>query len=407
MLTAKKIEKLKSAGRYRDGLVRGLYLQVGSNGAKSWLLRYELRGRERMLGLGSASTFTLKEARERAFAARRQLADGIDPVDAKAAAKAAFAKAMTFSEAADRYFTQHEGKWSNATHRAQFLDSMRKYAFPVIGSLPVAAVDTALVIKILEQDYKGKTFWNGAPETASRVRNRIESVLDWAAVRGYRTGDNPARWKGYLDQVLPGKRQLARTEHHAAMAYGDVPAFMAELSTRNSVAAAALRFLILTAARTAEVTGARWSEIDLDTAVWTIPAERMKARTEHRVPIAKEAVELLRSIYIEDDNPHVFIGSRAGTGLSALAMFKTLKRTGRTETVHGFRSSFRTWAAERTAYPREVCEQALAHTVGSAVERAYARTSLFDHRRRLMAEWAQFCCSPPATGEVVPLRGGR
>ena len=224
----------------------------------------------------------LKEARDRALAARQKLADKLDPLkikrDERAAAAVAAAKALSFQEAADRYFDQHQSKWSNRKHAAQFLSTLRTFAFPLIGGLPVASIDTPLVLKVLEQPVADGRFWSTRPETASRVRNRIETVLDWATVRGHRSGDNPARWKGFLDQVLPARRQLARLEHHAAIAYAELPAFMAQLATHKTVAVAALRFLILTAARTSEVNGARWAEIDFDNATWTIPADRMKAR---------------------------------------------------------------------------------------------------------------------------------
>ena len=413
MLTAKKVEKLKIPGRYRDGLIPGLYLQVAEGGAKSWLLRYEVAGREHMLGLGSARTFTLKAARERARAARVQLADGIDPLVAKRAARATAAaeaaKAISFREVAEKYFDQHAAKWSNRKHRDQFLASLRDYAFPLIGALPVAALDTALVLKVLEQPVAASrgnpagAFWSVRPETASRVRSRIENVLDYATVRGHRQGDNPARWKGYLDQVLPTAR---RVKNLAALSYAELPAFMTTLAAVPGVPARALEFLILTAARAGEVVGARWSEIDLGAAIWTIPAERMKARREHRVPLSPRALDLLKGLYREDGNPFVFIGGRGG--LAETAMFHLLRRLGRGDiTIHGFRSTFRVWAAERTSYPREVAEQSLAHSVGSAVERTYARTTLFDHRRRLMAEWSAYCYGPPVEGAVVPLRGTR
>jgi integrase len=407
MLTAKKIEKTKAPGRYRDGLVRGLYLQVGDGGAKSWVLRYERDGRERMLGLGSAREFTLKQARERALTARQLLADKIDPLDIKKAERAKraaeAARSLPFREAAARYFDQHAAKWSNRKHTDQFLASMRNFVFPLLGDTPVATIDTPLVLKVLEQPveagrgYPAGRFWDVRPETASRVRNRIESILDWARVRGFRDGDNPAKWKGYLDQVLPARRQLGRTEHHPSMPYADVPGFVAELREREGVAAKALLFLILTASRSGEVTGARWPEIDFESATWTVPAERMKARKEHKVPLSEQALDLLRGLYTEDGNEFVFIGGKRGAGLYTAALDNTLKQMGRRDvTVHGFRSAFRTWAAERTAYPREVAEQALAHAIGNAVERAYARTTLFDQRRRLMAEWATFVTTPAA-----------
>ena len=385
MLSAKKVEKLKTAGRYRDSEVPGLYLQVSDGGTKSWLLRYELGGRERMLGLGSSRIFSLKEARARARTARQQIADGIDPIAAKRTAKATAAKALTFREAAERYLDQHEAKWESRKHADQFLASLRQYAFDHIGALPVDAIDTPLVLKVLEAG----RFWTARPETANRVRGRIQNVLDWATVRGYRQGDNPARWRGHLDQVLPPRAKLAKVEHHPSMAYREVPAFMAQLATLETVAARALEFTILTATRTGEAIGARWAEIDFETAAWTVPSERMKARREHIVPLSAQAVELLRSLYVEEGNPHVFIG-RAGSALTRTAMATMLRRMGCAATIHGFRSSFRVWCAEQTNYPREVAEAALAHVTGNSVERAYQRSSLFDHRRRLMADWGSY-----------------
>lgn len=414
-LTMKKVVRLKAAGRYGDG--KGLYLQVTTTGTKSWIFRYERDGRERALGLGPLHTVDLAAARERARAARLQLLDGIDPLAARRAAvaerKAAAARELTFRAAAESYFNQHSNKWRNAKHRAQFLSSLRDYVFPILGALPVGAISTPIVLRVLEQPVAAVrglpagTFWSVRPETANRVRGRIDAVLDWATVRGYRTGDNPARWRGHLDQVLPTAR-ASKPNHHAALPYAEVGAFVAELATRDGVGARALEFLILTAARTGEVIGARWEEIDLDNAIWTIPAGRMKGNKEHRVPLSERAVELLRGLAKERGNPFLFIGPRAGAGLSSMAMNAVLQRMSRTDiTVHGFRSSFRDWAAERTAYPNHVVELALAHAVGNVVERAYLRADLLDQRRRLMADWAAYCAMPPATGAVVPLRSTR
>ena len=406
-LTAKRVERLlKKPGRYRDdGPVRGLLLVVVNPNNASWQLRYERGGRERWFGLGSVKTFSLKEARERARRAQQQLADGIDPIDAKRAEKSAkalaAAKAMTFEQAATQYFDQHEAKWRNAKHRNQFLSTLRAYVFPTIGKLAVAAIDTGLVLKCVEPHWHAKT------ETMSRVRNRIESVLDWATVRGYRTGDNPARWKGHLDQVLPARVKIAKPEHHAALPYAELPAFLTKLRTQEGMAARALEFTILTAARAGEVIGASWDEIDFQTATWTGPAKRIKGGREHRVPLSPTAVKLLRELYTQDGNPHVFIGPEAGSGLSYMAMHKLLRRLDAgSSTVHGFRSTFRDWAAECTAFPNHVVEMALAHSVGSAVEKAYRRDDLFDKRRKLMDAWATYCASAPvkAAGEVVLLR---
>lgn len=421
MLTAKRIAKLrKKPGRYHDGgdLGRGLYLQVYAGGA-SWLLRYERGDRpknERWMGLGSLADFSLKEARERARAARQLLADGIDPLDqkraAKAAALAASAKLISFEEAAKAYFDQHEKKWRNAKHRAQFLSTLDDYAFPKIGKLAVADIDTGAVLKVLEQkhkDYSEQRLWEAIPETANRVRGRIEQVLDWAAVRGYRKGDNPARWKGHLANVLPPRGSIQVVEHHAALPYAEIGQFMADLRVREGTAAAALEFTILTAARTGETIGALWSEIDLTTKLWTVPANRIKGGKEHRVPLSDRSIALLRALPTEQGNPFIFIGPRKA-GLSNMAMSSVLGRMGREGiTVHGFRSSFRDWAAECKSYPNFVVEMALAHVVGDKVEAAYRRGDLLDKRKRLMSEWARYCSTPSVKADkvVVPMRGRR
>ena len=395
-LTVKGIERLARPGRHPDGY--GLYLKINPNGIKSWIFRYERGGRERWMGLGPAHTITLKAARERARRAREQLLDGIDPLEARRAQQAAAATAMTFAQCAQAYFEQHEARWKNRKHRAQFLSTIQTYAYPLIGSRPVSSIDTPAVLRVLEQPiaadrgYPAGQFWASRPETANRVRGRIETVLDWASVRGQRSGDNPARWKSHLDQVLPGRGQIAKVEHHAALPYSELPAVMAALAIRPGTAARALQFLILTAARTGEVIGARWSELDLDNQLWSIPAGRMKGGREHRVPLSAAAVALLRSLPTEDNNEFVFIGSATGTALSDMAMTAVLRRMGHTAiTVHGFRSTFRDWAAEVSHFPNHVVEMALAHAIGDKVEAAYRRGDLFAKRRELMTAWAEFC----------------
>jgi integrase len=405
VLTTKKVEREKRPGRYRDGHIRGLYLQIGPTGGKSWLLRFERDGRERWFGLGPLSVVDLRTARERARAARLLLLDGIDPIDNRKAERAklaaAKAKLLTFREGAQAYFDQHEGKWKNAKHRQQFLSTLKTYAYPTLGDMAVSDIDTPAVLRVLERD----RFWLEKTETASRVRARIESVLDWATVRGYRTGDNPARWRGHIGEVLPARGQVAKVEHHAAMPWREIPAFMPELRKREGVAARALEFTILTAARTGEVIGAQWSEISLEEKLWVIPARRMKGGKEHRVPLSGRAIALLRALPTEPDNPHVFLGSRAGTGLSSMAMPQVLQRMGRGDiTVHGFRSSFRDWCSETTNFPNHVVEMALAHTVGNAVEAAYRRGDLLAKRRQLAEAWSKYCTSPPPTGAVLPMR---
>jgi integrase len=401
-LTVKKHHKLVRSGRegmHLDGPpsgVRGLYLVVENKRNANWGLRYQLNMKTRWMGLGSAllgDGVTLDSAREKAKAARAKLRDKIDPLavrqQERTAAAAAALRQITFAEAAHEFHKQRESGWRNRKHAAQVLSSLRVYAFPVIGKLPVDAVDTPLVLKIL------RPIWNDKTETASRLRGRIEAVLAWAQVNGYRSGDNPARWRGHLEMALPKRTDVAGIKHHAALPYQDVPEFVAALRLRDGVAAQALAFLIYTAARTGEVIGARWSEIDVANAVWTVPPERMKAHRAHRVPLSKQAVELLRSLYREPGNAYVFIGARNGATLSNTAMVALLRRMSQDITAHGFRSSFRTWAAEQTNFPREVAEQALAHIIPGAVERAYKRTTLFDKRRQLMGQWAKYCLSPP------------
>ncbi len=409
MLTAKKVERTKTPGRYRDGLIPGLMLQISESGAKSWILRYELRGRERMLGLGSATAFNLKEARERARSARQLLADGVDPLDVKrerqAEAKLAAAKKLTFAEAAERYFNQHQSKWINATHRDQFLASLRVYAFPVLGGMDVAAIQLADVLRAIEPIWTTKTV------PADRVRNRIENTLDWCVVRGHRPpGTNPARWKGHLDQVLPAARQVAPRGHHVAIAYSALPSFMVELRQQEGIAARALEFLILTAARRGEALGARWEEIDFASATWIVPAHRMKAKREHRVPLSSTVLDLLRTLPREDGNPYLFIGVRAGQAVGDQALARVLKRMGHDNiTVHGMRSAFSDWAHEQTAHANHTIELALAHNVGNEVERAYRRGPMVAKRARLMTDWAKYCATPPVTqtgADVVPI-GGR
>jgi len=359
------------------------------------------------MGLGPVDDFTLDEARERARKARQLLKDGFDPIDvrkeerAKRAADVAVAAAanVTFKECAEQYFKFHSRKWKNAKHAAQFLSTLRMYAYPVLGKVPVAAIDKALVLKAIEPIWYQKT------ETASRVRGRIEAVLDFAKTRGYRSGENPAAWDGNLVHALPARGTIAKVEHHAALSYSDLPSFMEQIATREGVAARALEFTILTAARTGEVIGTRWSEIDLEAKLWTIPAERMKAKREHRVPLTSKVVEILKALPREAD--FVFPGGHKGAPISNMAMAQLLKRVGRDNiTVHGFRSAFRDWAAERTNYANHVIEMALAHVIGDKVEAAYRRGDLFAKRSRLMGDWARFCTAKPAdaAGVVTPIR---
>jgi integrase len=366
------------------------------------LFRFARQGRERWMGLGPYPDVSLAEARQKAFDARRLLRDGVDPIEARRGARMAArleeARGLTFKDCAERYIAAHEAGWRNAKHRAQWRSTLGTYASPELGDLSVAAIDTALVMKTLEP------IWQAKPETADRLRGRIEAVLDWAAARNYRTGDNPARWRGHLDKLLPARRRLARVKHHAALPARDLPAFMVELRDQAGVSARALEFAILTAARTGEVIGATWGEIDMGEKVWTVPAERMKGGRTHRVPLCERTVEILDTLPRGGDS--VFGGTRARKPLSQMALLMTLRRMKRDDlTVHGFRSTFRDWAAECTSFPREVAEAALAHVISDKVEAAYRRGDLFERRRQLMEAWSRYCASRPRNAtSVVPIR---
>jgi integrase len=402
-LTAREVVTLREAGSHADG--DGLYLQVAPGGSRSWFLRYQRHGRRRELGLGGFPAVSLADAREKAGAARRMLAAGGDPIEARRAernkAEVAVAKVVTFKEAAERYITAHKAGWRNPKHRAQWTATLETYAYPHFGALAVAAVDVGLVLQAVEP------IWSVKPETAGRVRGRIEAIIDWATARGYRTGENPARWRGHLENLLPARSKVRRVEHHAALPYPEIGTFLAELRKQAGIAARALEFTILTAARTGEAIGARWDEFNIAERIWIIPAERMKAGKEHRVPLSDAALAILTEMAAIRLGDHVFPGGRIERPISNMAMLMTLRRMGRDDlTTHGFRSSFRDWCAERTAFPAEVAEMALAHAVGDKVEAAYRRGDLFAKRRQLADAWAKFCASAPA-GEVVPIRAPR
>lgn len=398
-LSVKSVAAKKRTGYFADG--GGLNLQVSSTGSKSWVLRYMLNLKAREMGLGSQRVVTLAEARGKAEEARKLLADGIDPLEARNAkdAQAALTKArsISFSKCAESYITAHRAGWRNAKHADQWTNTIKTYAGPVFGPLPVQDIDVALVLKVLEP------IWTEKPETASRLRARIERVLDWATVRGYRSGENPARWHGHLDKLLPALKKKSRVKHHPALPFADASTFMASLRAQEGTAARALEFTVLTIARTGETIGAKWAEIDLNAAIWTVPASRMKAGKAHRVPLSPQVLKLLRSLPREGE--YVFPGRNAKRPLSNMAMLELLRRMDREDlTVHGFRSTFRDWASESTNYPREVCEQALAHSIADAVEAAYRRGDLFEKRRRLMAEWAKHCDRAGDSAAVVPMR---
>ncbi|MBL1258003.1 site-specific integrase [Methylocystis sp. Sn-Cys] len=407
-LTARTVATA-GVGYHCDG--DSLYLQVtqGGDGSlnRSWLVRYatgeikmsasgKSRRAERQMGLGPYPRVSLKEAREKAQEALRLTASGQDPVEAKRASKSsaalANAKAMSFAECAEAYIRSHEHGWRNDKHRAQSRNTLATYAHPAIGPLPVAGIDVGLVLKVLEP------IWVSKPETASRLRGRIEAILDWARARGFREGENPARWRGHLDKLLPARSKIRRVEHHAALPYSAIPSFMGELHERDATAARALEFTILTAARTGEVIGVTWDEIDLRERVWTIPASRMKGGRQHRVPLSDAAITILETQAQRREGKFVFSGGN-GRALSNMALLMLLRRMGLDVTAHGFRSSFRDWAGDCTHFPREVIEAALAHVVESKVEAAYRRSDAIEKRRKLMDAWARFCVEETQTGE--------
>jgi integrase len=407
-LTAVAAKALVAAGRpgaHADG--GNLYLRIAGPSAAKWTLRYMLAGRAREMGLGAYDPdgrrgLTLAEARAAAADAQRLLRDGVDPLahrraEAEAAevrAAEADAKSRTFREAAGLYVAAHDAGWRNPKHRAQWRATLDAYAHPLIGELPVGEIDTDHILRCLNP------IWTAKPETAARVRGRIEAVLDYAAARGWRAGQNPARWRGHLSNLLPRRSKVAPVEHHAALPWREMGAFMARLRAQGGTAARALEFCVLTATRTGETIGARWSEVDLEAAVWTVPAGRMKAGKEHRVPLSGAAVAVLRAmapLRPEEGDGFVFPGGKADGPLSSMAMLMLLRRMGRGDlTVHGFRSAFRDWCEEATSTPHAVSEAALAHAIGDKVEAAYRRGDLFAKRRALMEEWARFCAEAPA-----------
>lgn len=395
-LNARKVETLKKIGRHADG--GGLYLSIAKDGGRKWVFLYRRNGRLREMGLGSARAVPLGIARDKAAAARLLLSDRIDPLSKRQDE----ALSPTFNECLEQFLASNEAGWRNAKHASQWRNTLKAYAEPVIGRLAIKEIDTHHVMKILDPIWATKT------ETASRVRGRMENVLDWAAARGYRKGENPARWRGHLDKLLPRRSKVQKVEHHSALPYSEITAFMLELRKREGVAARAMEFTILTAARTSEVIGAHRSEFDLAAKVWIIPGDRMKTGREHRVPLSARAIAVLKAVGIGPDDlldpsAVVFANPPNRVALSSNAMLALLARMDRHDlTVHGFRSTFRDWAAETTSTPNEVVEMALAHTVKNKAEAAYRRGDLLTKRAVLMEEWASFCAKP--LGKVLPLK---
>lgn len=423
-MTALQVRRLNSPGFHAVGGVPGLLLQVTPGEGRSWVLRTMVGGKRRSMGLGSYPGVSLSKAREAAASAREQIQAGIDPIAARKAAKgailAAQARELTFAEAAERCHASKSAEFRNAKHRQQWINTLKRYAYPVIGNAPVSSIDLPLVLKVLEPIWKDKT------ETATRLRQRIESVLTWATVSGYRSGDNPARWQGNLAEVLahPAKLKKEKKQHHPALPWQRIPEFMADLRARDGMGARALEFAILTACRSGEVRGAAWDEIDFSAGTWTIPASRMKAGNPHTVPLSHDALTLLEKLPRMAGQPLIFPATRGGQlsdmTLSSCTrrMHQSLKDAGgegytdpnadhRPVVPHGFRSSFKDWCRNQAAFPDEVSELALAHVNNDATRAAYARDKLLPQRTKLLAAWAQYCRQKPGAADVVSMQGKR
>lgn len=405
-LTDLNVRRKSKAGAYADG--RGLYLQVSPSETKSWLFRFMLSGRERWMGLGPYPDVTLAEARDKALECRQMLRDGVDPIEYRRAKRVATklmaGKNMTFQECAEDHIEAHRPGWRNPKHAAQWRSTLETYAYPIIGQVPVGDIDTGLIMRVL------KPIWQTKTETANRLRQRIEAVIDGAIALGHRSGDNPARWRGHLQNLLPSQSKVSRVQHFKAMAYTDIPTFFRDLRQRDAISARAMAFSILTAARSGEVRGVTWVEINMDQAIWTIPEERTKSGRPHRIPLSPEALAVLhkmKAIQVHGEE-HVFPGRRPGRQMSENTMRKFLQNDMQRDglTVHGFRSTFRDWAAEQSSCPREVAEAALAHALKDKTEAAYQRGDLLEKRRELMVAWADHCASL-RKGEVVDITSFR
>lgn len=399
-LNSLSLSRAKKPGYFADG--GGLYLQVTPAGARSWIYRFALAKRRREMGLGSFPDISLAAARQEAANSRALVKAGQDPIAVRDAERArqrlAEARGVTWDEAVDQFLGAHLGSFRNPKHRQQWRNTLDTYAKPVLGGLTVATILTPEVTKVLDP------IWHKKPETASRVRGRIERILDWCKVRGYRDGENPARWRGHLDKVFPAGTKIRKVKHHAAIAIDDMPEVCAGLAAAKGMATRAVLFTILTAARAGETTGARWSEFDLQSGVWTVPADRMKMEREHRVPLSREALAIVQELFDWRTGDYVFPGGRKGCPLSIASLSKALKGVaGQAVTTHGCRSTFKDWASERTNFPRDVSEMALAHAIGDKVEEAYRRGELLEKRKALMQAWASYVTTPRQTTNVVPL----
>lgn len=402
-LSAKKVESLKRIGYHADG--GNLYLRVVSPTTKSWMFRFTFDGKRRDMSIGPYPEITLEKAREDAIELRRLVKSGIDPIEQRKAEQAAKRaernNAVTFAHCAEQYIESHRHGWKNVKHAQQWTNTLAQYAYPVLGETLIRDVDTALIMRVLQP------IWLTKNETAGRLRGRLENILDWAAVQGFRAIENPARWKGHLDNLLAAPGKVQKTNHFKALPYSEINPLIKALRENGSISAKALEFLILTAARTGEVIGAQWNEIDVDNQLWIVPAERMKAKREHRIPLSSRASEIVKEMQSLRTNNAIFPGRSKGGFLSNAAMDKLLQQTlGIDATVHGMRSAFRDWASEETSYPHEICEMALAHTIRNQAEAAYRRGDLMRKRRNLMEDWLLFCetTKDAKSSDIVPIR---
>jgi len=399
-LTALKVKNIKEQGWFPDG--RGLYLQVSNTGSKSWVYRYQTGGKERRCGLGSYLDVSLEDARRAAERCRQLRLEKIDPIEHKRKLEAERqlekVRGVTFEECATAFIDSHKQGWKNPKHEMYWRNTLKTYACPIIGDLSVQSIDTGLVMKVLEPIWFIKT------ETASRVRQRIENILDWAKVRGYRVGENPALWRGHLDKLLPKRTKVQKVKHFKAMSYSDIPEYFRSLRKIDTLAAKALAFTVLTASRTSESRGAVQNEFDLNESIWNIPEERMKSHRSHRVPLSEESLKILEEAKVYRKGDYVFPALKKQTSISDAALLKLLKKTHPELTVHGFRSTFRDWCAEMTSYPREQAEAALAHVLKDQTEAAYQRGDMLEKRRKLMDAWADYCLNGKTLGKVIPIK---
>jgi integrase len=402
VLSALDIRYITKKGKFAVGDIAGLLLFVKESGAKSWVLRTVIGNKRRSMGLGGYPEVSLAKARERARDAKELIGQGVDPIEKRKsiveALRASQSDFFTFADAARQCHAKKVAEFKSAKHAKQWISTLEKYAFPVIGRMAIDKIDLSNILDILQPIWKDKT------ETATRLRQRIEQVFNWAIISGYRRGDNPARWKGHLEALLPLPNKIKKVRHMPALSWKDIGAFMVELRQREGIGARALEFIILTACRSGEVRLATWNEIDLDAKIWTIPAEHTKTHKEHKVPLVGDAIELLRELPRFEGSKFIFTAPRGGP-LSDMSISAVCKRMKVDAVPHGFRSTFRDWAAENTNYPREVAEQALGHAISNAVEAAYRRGDLFSKRRRLMEAWAAYINKVQGTqATVIPMQ---